>query len=455
LTLVNSDPAADPKCECAICGKDSNFTLPTRLLDDCIHGNLVVFAGAGISTEWSAVYPHSLADDIADELNPPAPTSATFPTVMQMYTDQHSRTDLLMRIKHRLDYAESFPELRHIATMFHQELATIFPIQNIVTTNWDNYFEETCGALPIVVPEDYAFWSLPGRKVFKIHGSISNVGSIVATTADYDKCYRRLKTGIIGSTMQHLLATKSVVFVGYSLTDEDFSRIYRLLQRQLADFLPRSFIVTIDPRITDTTHPNTTIIRTSGVHFLTQLKESLVDAEVMLPDSKYALFARMRRRLREDVNLQQVYPPKDFPQVIYAASYQNGLMHACDRVLVGARTGEPSDSHNMAHMAYSYERLLKNAMRRRKYYDAAYIEGYVNGLTTLLLPDNEVRRMPYYFLFGVNEDIRTRKQFDRWIRRAPRLHQASLKAAEKIVGGLGEGLVVRHRPFLDGLDLDE
>ena len=171
----------------------------------------------------------------------------------------------------------------------------------------------------------------------------------------------------------------------------------------------------------------------------------------MIPDSKYDGVLKVRRRLREDVNLQQAYPPRDFPQIIYTASYQNGLEHACDRILVGSRTGETAAPSHMAHTAYSYERALKVAIRHRKYFDAAYIEGYLNGLMIMLFPDQELRRIPYYYLFGVREDIRTRKQLDRWIKRAPKLHKASFKAAERIVAHIGD-LVVRHTPFLDDLD---
>lgn len=93
------------------------------------------------------------------------------------------------------------------------QLGTLFPIDEIVTTNWDTYFEELCFATPIVEPHDYAYWNLPGRKVFKIHGSTNNVGSLVATEQDYAECYERLRTGLVGASLKHMLATKVLVFL--------------------------------------------------------------------------------------------------------------------------------------------------------------------------------------------------------------------------------------------------
>src|ERR1041384_4185495 len=79
----------------------------------------------------------------------------------------------------------------------HQEISTLFYIDTFVTTNWDDYFERYCGATPFATAEDFAFWNMPGRKVFKIHGSVSNYGSLVATDEDYRRARRQLERGSI------------------------------------------------------------------------------------------------------------------------------------------------------------------------------------------------------------------------------------------------------------------
>ena len=74
----------------------------------------------------------------------------------------------------------------------------------------------------IIDKEDFAFWDLPERKVLKIHGSINNIGSIIVTAEDYGKCLRRLRGNIIGSYLKLLLATKTVVFIGYCFDTRTF-----------------------------------------------------------------------------------------------------------------------------------------------------------------------------------------------------------------------------------------
>ena len=71
---------------------------------------------------------------------------------MQLYCDKpNGRKKLLKNIRERFDYIKSFPELERSASSFHRELAELYPIKTIITTNWDTYFEEYCAAVPITI----------------------------------------------------------------------------------------------------------------------------------------------------------------------------------------------------------------------------------------------------------------------------------------------------------------
>jgi hypothetical protein len=99
-------------------------------------------------------------DRIAAEL-PEGDPNESFPALMERYTETKSRRELLQRIVERFDYIDAFPELRDNATRFHRELATLFYVQDIVTTNWDPYFEQETGALPFVTDKDLLFRTCP------------------------------------------------------------------------------------------------------------------------------------------------------------------------------------------------------------------------------------------------------------------------------------------------------
>ena len=77
-----------------------------------------------------------------------------------------------------------------------------------------------------------------------------------------------------GTQSSTFYPAKRLVFVGYSLTDEDFVHIYDLVRQRLADTPRRPYIVTLDERINGDTHPDAKVILTSGDRFLARIKSS-------------------------------------------------------------------------------------------------------------------------------------------------------------------------------------
>lgn len=123
-----------------------------------------------------------------------------------------------------------------MATRFHREVAQIPQIKTIITTNWDTYFEQECNASPIISNEDVAFWDTFNRRVFKIHGSIENPGSVVASEEEYEDCYNRLSNEPIGDRLKSILASGIVVFIGFSFGDKDLNRIISILNERLGKY---------------------------------------------------------------------------------------------------------------------------------------------------------------------------------------------------------------------------
>ena len=360
---------------CAVCGNNHPFEFPPDLVDAALAGDLVVFAGAGVSTEARVVGEATLYDRIAGELEL-TDSELTFPSLMSAYVTKHGRRQLLQRVRERLEYIAAHPELWHFATRFHHALATAFFLRNVVTTNWDTYFEDVCAAIPIVVPPDYAFWEMPGRKVFKLHGSMHNLGTIVATEADYNGCYRRLRSGLIGSTFKHMLATRRMVFIGYSFRDPDLTRILSYLKRELAGVLPQSWLVSPHGAATRD-FPTERIIATDGTYFIHKLKEVAVERGVMRPDSAYFRTFELADRLSTARKRLHGTDLRRQPAAVHAMVYQDGLGHALERIGRMIPSGDYSDPHRTYHLMRSYEMALTGAVRKRHYIQASYIEGYL------------------------------------------------------------------------------
>jgi hypothetical protein len=382
--------------ECAICRHDYDFLMPPALVEAAEQERLVVFAGAGISTE-SLAFPTSFYDDIKAQLPEPS-TDESFPGVMSSFQAEHGRLKLIEQAIIRLRQAETFPAIRSDATRFHRELATIGSVREVITTNWDAFFEDECGALPIVVDGDYAFYNLPGRKVYKIHGSIRNVSTIVATVEDYKRAEERLRTSAIGGTLRHLLATKVIVFVGYSLRDADFRNVYGPLIEGMGELRPVAYFVS-PYESSEADELGLRHVKTDGSHFLRSLKTHLVEKDVLLPDSAIGKTLAMRDIVAECHIKTVEMNWRENPEIVFSLAYQDGLLDALDRLGANAHTGEYSDRHSLGHKASNYYHLLGVAVERGRLWDAAYVEGYFNGLVVLLSDAEDADFVPLYELF--------------------------------------------------------
>ena len=175
-------------CVCALCRNDKEFAFPEHLLDKIASGEVVLFVGAGISTENKKHCQSTLYEEIHADLK--SPGNLSFPELMDAYCAQpDGRIKLLEKIKHRFDYFLSFDDFIRPMTRFHRAISPLYMIKDVITTNWDDFFERECRFDAFVYDSDLAFWDAAKRRLMKIHGSITNFGSIVATTSDYNQSF--------------------------------------------------------------------------------------------------------------------------------------------------------------------------------------------------------------------------------------------------------------------------
>jgi NAD-dependent SIR2 family protein deacetylase len=441
------------KCACWICRNNKDFVFPKQLLEEVKKRNVVIFAGAGISTESRTVFPSTFYENIATELGVSLDKAPDFSNLMSKFCKRpNGRRELLMKIRDRFDYVESFPFLYNIATAFHQELSTIHQIENIITTNWDDYFERECAAVPFVTAKDFALWEIPRRKVFKIHGSLSNISSIVATKEDYDGCYRELTRGAIGAALKAMLSTKTIVFVGYSLNDSDFIKIRKILTSAMGDVFPHSYIVAPDETSNTVELKNSTKIITSGQHFLRRLKEHLVKDKAMISDEVFKEIEEIHGTVSA-IHFSYISKIKlrEKPATVLTAAYQDGMLHAFQRIDARKRSGEYSHCCKVSSLIHGYEKYRKDYLKRKRYYDAAYVQGYQNVLFLLVFPKRMWKHIPILYVFGAKKQPKTIQAYERLLKSKRTFSKAVDKHCLEIIKNSNadvDGIVIEHLPFL-------
>lgn len=444
----------EEKCTCVICKQKLKFDLPVEIIEKIISGKVVIFAGAGISTENKLVFPSTFFEDVCHEIKIKPQKAPVFPEVMSRFCARpDGRAILLNKIHERFNYLKAFPEVYGAATRFHRELSTLYGIDNIITTNWDDLFERECGAVPYVTAEDFTLWNLPGRKVFKIHGSINNIGSIIITKEDYKKCYKSLTKGVLGSSLKMMLATKTILYMGYSFSDPDILRIHKLLTAEMQGLRPNSYIVTLDSS-GDHKFKKAGIlpIYTDATYFLSILKKHMVKKDFIFSDDIFNGVEKLLNKvIFEHMRLSVSMDVRKNPEIIYAASYQDGLMHALERILAVKNTGYYSHECNINNSIRTYNKIRKKKMKERVYHDVAYVDGYMNGMMYLIFPKSVRRAIPLYYIYGKEDHPLTFKKYIKIIKRDEHYHKGAYYYAKRVVElkyKNGGETSFHHTPFL-------
>lgn len=414
------------RCECDICKNHIDFNMPEEIVDAVLNRNLVLFCGAGISTESKLVYPYSLytevLNEIEDELDKEIDSSTSFSSLMTLYikTFHNGRRRLLKKVKNKFDYINSFPELLYNATMFHKEVSSNPYIETIVTTNWDTYFEEYCDCSPIINDADSTLWNVFNRRVFKIHGSINNISSIIATEEDYNNSYNMLSNNLIGDRLKTILTSNTVVFIGFSFGDEDLNRLLDILSKKMGDLRNQFYLVTIDKKWNKINDNRIFPIITDGTYFIHQLNNLLVEKGKLVSKELYDsaenilnLVLLEHNKIFESDNYKEEI--KQFPELLFSIAYQDGFIHAFERCVANRRKGEYLIPNYLETKIQSYNFYYNKRLMEKNYNLAFYGLGYLDGLIYLdMLSKGNSLVKPEFFVYG-EEYFETKEELFKYI----------------------------------------
>jgi SIR2-like domain len=389
-------------CACEFCRNDKDFVAPGHLVEKIATGEVVIFAGAGISTENKAYCGTTFYEGIKAELN--ISDDLAFPDLMTRFCDQpDGRIKLLEKIKGRLDYFRSFEDFYDRMSRFHRALAPLFMIADVVTTNWDDFFERECEFDPFVYDSDMAFWDAAKRRAMKIHGSITNFGSIVATDEDYRQSFKRLNDGPLGAQLKSLIARKTVVYTGYSLSDDNYLRLLRNIAKMMEGNIRQSYFVapTIEKDKIQSAPIPLIPIETDGAYFFEKIREIVSDRCKITRDVAFVRCAILLDKVAEHHDkTANKFIKTQHPLLIFALSYQDGLAHSLKRILRLRKTGEYHSLDHVHSLVHGYMGHFDEFIKRKDYWNAAYADGYKNGLMFLLLAstDNSATEAPIFEL---------------------------------------------------------
>ena len=281
----------------------NEITIPEDLIEQIYKGDCVLFTGAGISKGTHGQKGLPDASQVARELALRADFCtagacwnydeergrcrwdsgcvAPFATVTQHYEQERGRQALISYVRDQIDVPGLGPLRAH-------RLIAELPFSVIISTNWDRMLEEALHragkAVTMVINDFEIAFTEPGKVLLlKMHGTADRPDSWVITEEDYLAFFERLR--LLVDTLLYFFATKTLLFIGYSLRDPNFRRIYLDITRRLRDkygrlYKRRAYADTWQPTAYDRAfweRHNLQLIHADATEFLEAVKEGLGD----------------------------------------------------------------------------------------------------------------------------------------------------------------------------------
>ena len=296
---------------------------------------------------------------------------------------------------------------RH-ATMFYKIISRIPFFRYIVTTNWDPFCERSLNVLvPMVEDKDIPFWDESKRQILKIHGCISRPHTIVATTDDYESCMKDRSKGAIFTKLRDLMATKTFIFVGYSVSDPDFQLIYDEVIKNLGEFRRGAYVVDPKPSddsIVDWKKRNVQIIKLFGYPFAQKLVKEVEKRKLIPSVNLISGFIDQQDRIIK-IHIQ-TSDDQERESAISSAMYQDGLLHEIEYLIDESMRGK--SFKELRDRLVNHEKHLKKCWYYTNnppksaedkpnfaFVEVAYWTGKVEALSRFI--DNNKRNIPAFF----------------------------------------------------------
>lgn len=244
-----------------------------RLFELISNEDVILFAGAGLSlyagypsgNGLKEIFYNRLTTTEQDNIDK---NSSLSTMTEEIYDLKSSRNFLISILKEIYLKPETSLET-------HLKIARIPHFKTIITTNYDCLFEKAFKDKCEVILDNSHIPYIDKNKtqIYKIHGDLSRNEKIILKTSDYNNFFvNDNESDLYWTMIKEKLATKSILFIGYSLEDSNINILFQKILNVLGDNIKESFF--ISPTISET--KKNQLIR-KGINYISSTGEEIFE----------------------------------------------------------------------------------------------------------------------------------------------------------------------------------
>lgn len=240
-----------------------------RVIELIRKGEVVLFCGAGMSLYAGYPSGRQLAQRIYESMTDPEKgcidANLALPELAEEYVNLKlgKRNALISMCK------EAFLKAP-IADHLHRKVSRVAQIGTIITTNYDELFEHAFGenCSVVKVSADIPYLLKDKVQILKIHGDLSIPDSVLICKSDYTRFFDSQKQELLWTLVKERLATKNVLFVGYSLEDINIESIFRKVTEELGSNSKEAFLLSPNEK-----EHKVQALNRKGIHYINSYAE--------------------------------------------------------------------------------------------------------------------------------------------------------------------------------------
>lgn len=198
---------------------------------------LVLFVGAGASHDAGLPLWGEAVRIIAEKLNIKT-TGIDNVLIPQYYYNARKKKEYTQLMRDIFRYQDS------LQTQPIHKLILQFDVDTIITTNYDHLIEQAAeenGEFLQVISQDSDLpYRKAGKELIKMHGGFEH-DNFVLKEDDYFHYHKNFK--LIENYVKSLIGTKTILFVGYSLSDPDVKQIFSWVKDILNDHFQMAYMI--------------------------------------------------------------------------------------------------------------------------------------------------------------------------------------------------------------------